>query len=115
MNPVIKEKWLAALRSGRYKQGKEALKINNSAKKKAHQYCCLGVLCEIYKDEKKLPRDTDLRAAGDEVPNDEVVQWAGIPDFNPDVVYNGEGTSLTILNDGGKTFLTIADVIEEQL
>ncbi len=33
--------WLAALRSGAYKQGKGTL-VN-----KGNEYCCLGVLCEI--------------------------------------------------------------------
>ena len=34
----IKEKWLTALRSGEYKQGKYYLKNDNNC------YCCLGVL-----------------------------------------------------------------------
>ena len=40
MNPKIKEKWLKALRSGEYKQGRESLR-------KDDKYCCLGVLCDI--------------------------------------------------------------------
>lgn len=42
MNSEIKAKWVEALRSGRYKQGKGQLKngTNNS-------FCCLGVFCEI--------------------------------------------------------------------
>lgn len=34
------QKWVKALRSGKYKQTKSELKDNNG-------YCCLGVLCEI--------------------------------------------------------------------
>lgn len=40
MNPEWKKKWVEALRSGKYKQGKEALCFGD-------KYCCLGVLCEI--------------------------------------------------------------------
>jgi len=40
MNPEIKQKWIVALRSGEYNQGKGYLCINN-------KYCCLGVLSEI--------------------------------------------------------------------
>ena len=40
MNQEIKEKWLEALRSGKYKQGFTRLKQNN-------RYCCLGVLCSL--------------------------------------------------------------------
>jgi len=45
MNKSWKRKWLEALRNGKYKQGKEALRIKD-------KYCCLGVLCEIAKNSK---------------------------------------------------------------
>jgi len=38
-------KWIAALRSGKYKQTHEALCVENASGQKA--YCCLGVLCEV--------------------------------------------------------------------
>lgn len=41
MNPEIKKKWLKALRSGEYKQGRNLLRSNTD------HYCCLGVLCDI--------------------------------------------------------------------
>lgn len=40
MNKEMKEKWVAALRSGNYKQGYNNLK-------KYGCYCCLGVLCDV--------------------------------------------------------------------
>lgn len=40
IDPVMKESWIAALRSGKYKQGKGALQNNGC-------FCCLGVLSEI--------------------------------------------------------------------
>lgn len=40
MKKVIKQKWLKALRSGKYKQGNGKLRSKDN-------YCCLGVLCIV--------------------------------------------------------------------
>lgn len=41
MRESIKRKWIHALRSGSYKQGKYTLRdIGNN-------FCCLGVLCDV--------------------------------------------------------------------
>ena len=40
MIPELKQKWIEALRSGKYAQSQLALK-------NADGYCCLGVLCDI--------------------------------------------------------------------
>ena len=56
MDPVLKKKWVAALRSGKYEQGKEALRNGD-------KYCCLGVLCEIETGAKpnKVPFPSNAR------------------------------------------------------
>lgn len=41
-----KTKWLEALRSGDYKQGRETLKKRSRDKGAGPRYCCLGVLGE---------------------------------------------------------------------
>lgn len=41
MNPEIKAAWVAALRSGEYKQGRGQLRNTDD------EYCCLGVLCDL--------------------------------------------------------------------
>jgi hypothetical protein len=42
MDKELKEKWVTALRSGKYKQGRLFLRsIDN-------EFCCLGVLCDVY-------------------------------------------------------------------
>jgi hypothetical protein len=45
MKPEIAKQWVEALRSGKYKQGKQRL-----CNLKDNTFCCLGVLCEIAKD-----------------------------------------------------------------
>ena len=45
MDKEVKEKWLKALRSGEYAQGKGALCAKHPIEGIVH--CCLGVLCEV--------------------------------------------------------------------
>lgn len=62
MNKEVKAKWVAALRSGEYKQGKGRLKnINN-------EYCCLGVLCAL-----KTNNPMELERC---YPSESVVSWS---------------------------------------
>jgi hypothetical protein len=132
----IKEKWLAALRSGEYKQGKGYLKEIDGATGEA-RYCCLGVLCDLaVKDGLDLPNRNPLRASGKNgvgyqtygpaftVLPYEVEEWADMPDVNPRVplpAARGRATyTLAELNDGNgnlapRTFEEIADIIEEHL
>lgn len=49
MNENIKTKWVIALRSRGYKQGKSFLKRYNPEGEAL--YCCLGVLCELYNED----------------------------------------------------------------
>lgn len=42
MDQIIKDQWVAALRSGQFKQGTHVLHNPNK-----NEYCCLGVLCEL--------------------------------------------------------------------
>lgn len=111
MKKDIKDLWLKALKSCKYKQGKRALRIKN-------KYCCLGVLCDIYKKEnhirwKKL-RDADgyyfLFDDGAVLPP-QVINWAGLKNCNPKIL----NKSLSEYNDDGKTFKEIADLIEKYL
>lgn len=45
LDPIVKQKFIEALRSGKFTQGHNSLvKISINGDKK---YCCLGVLCEI--------------------------------------------------------------------
>jgi hypothetical protein len=111
MNPQIKQKWVSALRSGDYKQTQN--RLHNE-----YGFCCLGVLCDLYRKENQLEwqhNEVDGYLYGNHrfIPPSSVVEWSGIADSNP-LVNGGIGT-LSELNDKGFTFNEIAYVIEEQL
>lgn len=41
MNKEFKQKWIDALRTGKYQQGRGVLRTDNNC------FCCLGVLCDL--------------------------------------------------------------------
>lgn len=43
------ERWLRALRSGRYRQGVSYLKRRSASDRRKVELCCLGVACELYR------------------------------------------------------------------
>lgn len=130
MNPEVKQKWIDALRSGKYEQGSEKLRSQQG-------YCCLGVLCDLYAQE----HETQWEFRGNEETNlqlmdywyfedqseflpDSVKEWAGLPVGNPSVrvdvseeddendwFYKDE---IANLNDSGYTFNELSNVIEQQ-
>jgi hypothetical protein len=131
MKQNVMKKWVKALRSGKFKQGQGTLKQFN--KQGQTQHCCLGVLCELYNNtmkknkkktlpEKVCDNDRDFsygysRFGGkkEDLPKD-VMKWAGIGNSmgeftTDDPVY--DQYNLADLNDTGRKFKTIADIIEK--
>lgn len=129
MNPEIKARWVAALRSGKYEQERAVLKGKSG-------FCCLGVLCEIYATDSGFTawQSDDFSEEGEELPNQDVVRWAAFPHKYGDesepclndlkVEIGGEYRNLADHNDGDqhakpprppRTFAEIADAIESQL
>lgn len=123
------KKWVKALRSGKYKQGGGTLKQYNS--KGQAQHCCLGVLCELYNKEMKKSKKKTLpeqfcnsdgdfshgcsRFSGkkEELPK-EVMKWAGMNDnLGKFYLSDNHYECLADLNDTGRKFKTIADIIEK--
>lgn len=107
MDEQIKKQWVEALRSGKYKQGREYLRTELS--KGTYNYCCLGVLCDI-KDERiwdhKQPQDY-INYAYSEFPSYTILDWAKL---------NGKiAEGLAAMNDCGASFEEIADWIETNL
>lgn len=115
MNPEIKQKWIDALRSGKYKQTDSALATLDG-------YCCLGVACEVFATEARLKKsgpDSD----GDYSYNGEtaylppsLAEYMGI-DWRGTLLkpVGGKATLAELNDEVGYTFEQIADVIEEQL
>jgi len=111
MKPEIKEKWIKALRSKTYKQGRNCLRNCTN------EYCCLGVLCDIAVQNGVIPPpilslSTKFQYDGETthyLPI-RVQQWASFSESDP---YSFSlGGKLSASNDKGVTFDTIANAIE---
>lgn len=129
MKQNVMKRWVKALRSGKFKQGQGTLKQFN--KQGQTQHCCLGVLCELYNNQMKknkkktLPEtvcdnDSDFsfgycRFGGkrDDLPR-EVKDWAGISSgLGKFYLSDDHYECLADLNDTGRKFKTIANIIEK--
>lgn len=127
MNSEVKKIWIKALLSKKYKQGKGCLK-------RGDEYCCLGVLTDLYL--KKFHPEivwnqiTDLYPVFknhndvdfDKFLPEEVMKWAGFTLNDPIVCYSPEDPasgvfeaegSLAVYNDEGSSFEEIAAIIQE--
>jgi hypothetical protein len=114
LNKVVAAKWVAALQSGEYAQTQEALRDTKG-------YCCIGVLCDLYRKEvgnadwdKKdsevfivgypldawAGNDDDAEAMEDNEAPRAVKKWSGLDEV-PQGVY-------IKMNDAGVPFATIA-------
>jgi len=109
MNKQIKKLWIKALRSGKYEQGRGALRSDGL-------FCCLGVLCDLHRQQfhkrwKRNEVDTfEYDGDGFILPKT-VQEWAEIPNGDPRL---GEYHAAQ-LNDDGNDFNFIADRIEKYL
>lgn len=134
MKAEVAKKWVRALRSGKYKQGKHALKYKS--KRGVVRHCCLGVLCELYQKDHKRKLSTGKIKSSNPDPDlpegsvgmhfaradthlpEAVRKWAGMESVEgsflrpADADGYGGRTSLAELNDEGSNFKKIADVIE---
>lgn len=122
MKKEIKEKWIAALRSGEYQQTDGYLQRDG-------KFCCLGVLCDLavksglsltVREQRAFPDDETSPVVAfydvntGTLPYD-VQRWSGIKDSIGIFPDDSTGLSNTLadLNDNGKSFAEIADVIEK--
>lgn len=106
------EKWVAALRSGKYQQTKDQLQNE-------YGYCCLGVACDLFISRKHQARTIDRRFILGTLPSDQFhsPKWLKIVS---DYFSTLTGASLAGLNDDGYfdeklapfTFDEIADLLE---
>ena len=100
----FKKKWVAALRSGEYKQGMGLLK-GEDWNGGPFSYCCLGVACEV--------------AGCKNIDGPFIRKGAGIRGITklPKILIGDDGLpdKLAKMNDFGKSFKQIANWIEKNL
>jgi hypothetical protein len=104
MERAIRDKWTAALRSGKYEKCQSFLRSD-------HGYCCLGVLADIMRPEewdeessRNSGRDIYCHDHTDRMLSDEMLKAFGL---------RRQGASrLAGLNDSGRSFDFIAAYIE---
>lgn len=130
MNPEIKAKWTAALRSGEFKQGSNMLHSIDSDNPEQFKHCCLGVLCELHQRETGDGEwvfgryVTGHNESSGVVLTPTVAKWAGLmtsytklmQGVNPDLTDGNEVHWASAWNDDhGATFDQIADMIDRSL
>lgn len=96
MKPELKQKWIKALRSGKYQQGRYKL---YSRKQYGEYYCCLGVLRHI-----NDPSDERMGKG--------VLTIKQLEEFDLSI---SAQEKLARMNDNGYSFNQIADFIEENV
>ncbi len=119
MDKQLKTKWVKALRSGKYRQGRVYLRI--AATHGGHpKHCCLGVLCDVMgKDMKDIATNnrqmlSEVVDAGKVLGRDRFPAMAGLRNYTENDKFDAEGL-LAEMNDSGFKFREIADWIEENL
>lgn len=112
MKKSVMKKWVKALRSGEYRQGKDRLVDGKD------RFCCLGVLCNIsparegrwVKDTKRGWCFSGPDKTNEGAPTPNVKKWAGLKSDNPII---GAHNLAEYNDDLNYTFDQIADLIEE--
>ena len=109
---VNAQKWVTALRSGKYVQTQGCLQDQFG-------YCCLGVACRLYADTYPMSviRDSIGITAFDEYRTRLPVQvrvWLGLKQSAGDYDIGPDSYSLSDDNDDGRSFDWIADMIESE-
>lgn len=116
MKEAAAKAWTEALRSGKYKQGAGVLRDESG------RFCVLGVLCDLY-DPTGWSRGAirtytnpapgfSYRGLHDVLPMP-VMEQAGIADQRGEL-WSLDGQSLAEMNDAGKSFVELADIIERE-
>lgn len=109
------EKWVKALRSGEYKQGKECLGNKDNG------YCCLGIAAITAGATDKMLLKSDNTTLANYLTRDEFGPkitnkiFENIPQQLIGLYGNQLVTELTSRNDSGQSFTEIADWIEQNV
>lgn len=110
MKPNLFAKWMLALKSDKYQQGKKYMRKDDT-------YCALGVLCNLSKEGKWIEDERnkgvyyykveDEKAVS--FPPGAVINWAGMKKENADLMT----AFVSQLNDKGRSFKEIAAALEK--
>jgi hypothetical protein len=113
--PLVVKKWIAALRSGKYKQGQ--FRLHTIDDNGTSKFCCLGVACDLAVKAGVINKPK-INEYGDFIYNREVavlpkkiMKWLGIKSNDGSVEELKH--SLIGLNDSGWSFKRIASYIEK--
>ena len=133
------DRWIAALRSGDYKQGENALRMPDSDDKNASCFCCLGVACDLIEKDGGGSWIAEPQYQGSMIISGYEFHLRGSPRYNDrsdtlhrsvakklklnrkykERIWGGESESfqdaLIDMNDGHFSFKEIADFIEENI
>lgn len=117
MRPLAKKAWVEALRSGEYQQGRARLCTSDGA------MCCLGVLVDVTQDgwwEQHEPGAPGHGSWWFRSARQAQGSWScdlSLPEslLKKLGMDHADQNLLVGMNDGGSTFTTIADWIEEHL
>ena len=109
INPAA-ERWLQALESGEYEQGKSKLRDGN-------KFCCLGIACILSELAEEILEGPDLYSYN--TPSTRAISWLP-PEVQHELgLYSSKGLpvsdrlngQLTTLNDTGTSFVQIAELL----
>ncbi len=109
MDPELKQKWLDALRSGKYKQGEGQLRNVQD------EFCCLGVLADI--QGRRWRRHVALGGYDYGISCDGNTDFGGEDDprLLAAIGNADRRKKLIVMNDSGKSFKQIAAYIQRYL
>lgn len=103
LNPNA-QKWVDALRSGKYKQGIGQLRRGDT-------FCCLGVACDIAREDLKEEWRGEDFDGNDLILPTSVQMWLGMENRSGFIA--SIGSKLAAMNDRGTSFAEIANLIED--
>ena len=112
MDATLKARWIAALRSGEYRQGRRLLRASDGS------YCCLGVLCEVAglrRDGEMFVFPGALGTSADPSRHKAMIFGslrAAVTDFTEPA---DRAKELIEMNDCGHTFAEIANWIDDHI
>lgn len=124
MDKRVKNLWVNALLSNQFNQGKGYLRKDN-------KYCCLGVLCELFSQERQghweenkfitnnsedtryLPLDVSNWAGFTKIKNTTVYNPVPGNKVQDDSLFSKRTLSYSEMNDKGFSFREIANLIQE--